>query len=182
MITKNNAVAAIYKSHTEAEVAIKEMMQSGYDMKKLSIVGRDYFGEQDVVGYFHAGDRMKYWGKLGAFWCGIWGLLFGSAFFFIPGFGPLLMAGPLVGGIVGALEDGLGDMSAIGAGLCRVGILENSVPKYEKALKTGRFVVIANGTAEEGTHARGIMNRTHPEECEEHLPSTNTAEAFLLGA
>jgi hypothetical protein len=73
-------------------------------------------------------------------------------------------------------------MSAIGAGLCRVGILENSVPKYEKALKTGRFVVIANGTVEEATRARGIMNRTHPEALEAYLPSSNTAEAFLVGA
>jgi hypothetical protein len=54
-----------------------------------------------VIGYYNAGDRMKYWGKLGAFWGGFWGLLFGSAFFLIPGVGPLLVAGPLVGWIVG---------------------------------------------------------------------------------
>ena len=37
-------------------------------MKKLSIVGKDYHTEENVVGYYNAGDRMKYWGKLGAFW------------------------------------------------------------------------------------------------------------------
>ena len=42
------------------------------------------------------GDRMKYWGKLGTFWGGLWGLLFGAAFFAIPGIGPVLVAGPLV--------------------------------------------------------------------------------------
>ena len=76
---------AIYKSHTEAEAAVKELQQSGFDMKKLSIVGRDYHTDENVVGYYNTGDRMKYWGKLGAFWGGIWGLLFGSAFFLIPG-------------------------------------------------------------------------------------------------
>jgi len=50
---------------------------------------------------------MKYWGKLGAFWGGFWGLLFGSAFFFIPGVGPLLFAGPIVSYIIGALEGGV---------------------------------------------------------------------------
>jgi hypothetical protein len=122
-MTRNQfAVVAIYKSHTEAEAAIKELLQSGFDMKKLSIVGRDYFSEEDVIGYYNAGDRMKHWGKMGTFWSGIWALLFGSAFFFVPGFGPLLMAGPLVSGMAGALEDTLGGMSAIGAGLYRLEI------------------------------------------------------------
>jgi len=53
--------------------------------------------EEDVVGYYNTGDRMRSWGKNGAFWGGIWGVLFGSAFFVIPGIGPLVAAGPLVG-------------------------------------------------------------------------------------
>ncbi len=93
---ENNAIVAIYKSHTEAESAVKELQKSGFDMKKLSIVGRDYQTDEHVVGYYNTGDRVKYWGTLGAFWGGIWGLLFGSAFFLIPGVGPLLVAGPLV--------------------------------------------------------------------------------------
>jgi len=84
-MTKNNSVVAVFKSHTEAETAVKELQQSGFDMKKLSIVGRDYHTDENVVGYYNNGDRMKYWGKLGAFWGGFWGLLFGSAFFFVPG-------------------------------------------------------------------------------------------------
>jgi hypothetical protein len=40
-MTENNAIVATYKSHTEAESAVKELQQSGFDMKKLSIVGRD---------------------------------------------------------------------------------------------------------------------------------------------
>jgi len=59
---------------------------------------------EHVVGYYNTGDRMKYWGKLGAFWGGLWGFLLGSAFFWIPGIGPLVVAGSLVSWIVGALE------------------------------------------------------------------------------
>src|SRR5271154_5539347 len=99
MMTKNNSVVAIYPSHPAAEAAVKELQQSGFDMKKLSIVGRDYHTDENVVGYYNTGERVKYWGKLGAFWGGFWGLLFGSAFFIIPGVGPLLMAGPIVGWI-----------------------------------------------------------------------------------
>jgi hypothetical protein len=64
-------VVATYPSHSEAEAGVKELQQSAFDMKKLSIVGRDYHTDEQVVGYYNAGDRMKYWGKLGAFWGGI---------------------------------------------------------------------------------------------------------------
>ena len=184
MMTNNNAVVAIYKSHTEAEAAVKELQQSGFDMKKLSIVGRDYHTDEHVVGYYNTGDRMKHWGKLGAFWGGIWGLLFGSAFFLIPGVGPLLVAGPLVGWIVGGLEGAVvvGGLSAIGAGFYSLGIPKDSILQYETALKSGKFVVIAHGSAGETTHAREIINRTNPETLQEHQPSRNSQEPCLVAA
>ena len=81
-MTKEDAIVAVYNSHGEAEEAVAQLQRAGFDMKKLSIVGKDYHTEENVVGYYNAGDRMKYWGKLGAFWGGIWGLLFGAAFEF----------------------------------------------------------------------------------------------------
>ena len=110
-------------------------------MKKLSIVGKDYHTEEHVVGYYNTGDRMKYWGKLGAFWGGFWGLLFGSAFFWVPGIGPLLVAGPLVAWIVGALEGAVmtGGLTALGAGLYSIGIPKNSIVQYETEVKNGKL-------------------------------------------
>ena len=175
-MTKHNAVVAIYKSHAEAEVAIKELQHSGFDMKKLSIVGRDHHTDEHVVGYYNAGDRMKYWGTMGAFWGGIWGMLSGSAFFLIPAIGPLLVAGPLVVWVIGALEGAVvvGGLSALGAGLYSLGIPHDSILQYETALKTGKFVVIAHGTAEEVVSARAIITRTNPEALEEHQASCTT--------
>ena len=102
---KENAAIAVYNTHTDAEAAIKELQKSGIDMKKLSILGKEYHAEENVVGYYNAGDRMKFWGKLGAFWGGLWGLLFGSALFFVPGIGHIVALGPVGGMIVGALEN-----------------------------------------------------------------------------
>ena len=59
-MTKNNSIVAIFKSHIEAETAVKELQQAGFDMKKLSIVGRDYHTDENVVGYYNTEDRMKY--------------------------------------------------------------------------------------------------------------------------
>jgi hypothetical protein len=69
-MAKQNVTVAIYKSHQEAEAAIKELQQAGFNMKNLSIVGKDYHTEEQVLGFYNTGDRVKYWGKLGAFWGG----------------------------------------------------------------------------------------------------------------
>ena len=169
-MTKNNTVVAIYKSHAEAEAAIKELQRSGFDMKRLSIVGRDYHTDEHVVGYYNTGDRMKYWGKLGAFWGGFWGLLFGAGFFWIPGLGQVLAAGPIVSWIVGALEGAVvvGGLSALGAGLYSLGIPKDSVLQYETALKTDKFLLIAHGSTDEITRAKEILNRTNPETMQHH--------------
>lgn len=161
-MTKQNAVIGIYNTHTESEAAVKELQRAGFDMKKLSIVGKDYHSEEHVIGYYNAGDRMKFWGKLGAFWGGFWGLLFGSAFFLIPGIGPVVVFGPLVGWIVGALEGAvvMGGLSALGAGLYSIGIPKDSIVEYETALKSDKFLVVAHDTSDEVSKAKSILETT----------------------
>ena len=170
MADKKNAMVAVYNSHVEAEAGIKELQKAGFAMKKLSIVGKDYHSDESVVGYYNTGDRIKYWGKLGAFWGGIWGLLFGSAFLMIPGFGPILVAGPLVAWLVGALEGAVvvGGLSAIGAALYSIGIPKDSVVKYETAIKAGKYVIVAHGTADEVANAKKIIEGTEAIESAVH--------------
>jgi uncharacterized membrane protein len=170
-MSEKNAVVAIYGSHSQAEEALKELQRSGFDMKKLSIVGRDYHTEEHVVGYYNAGDRMKRWGRSGAFWGGVWGLLLGSAFFAIPGIGPVLVAGPLVAWIVGALEGAVvvGGLSAIGAGLYSIGVPKDSIVQYESAIKSDKFLLLAHGTPEEVEKARGIMRTSQPADVAVHV-------------
>ena len=169
-MSETNSVVAIYETHAQAEEAVKELQRSGFDMKKMSIVGKDYHTEEHVVGYYNTGDRMRYWGKMGAFWGGIWGLFLGSAFFAIPGIGPVLVAGPLVVWIVGALEGAvvMGGLSALGAGLYSVGIPKDSVVKYEAALKSDKFLLLAHGTTDEVARAKNTMHTTHPVEIAVH--------------
>ena len=169
-MSETNSVVAVYDTHSQAEEAVKDLQRSGFDMKKLSIVGKDYHSDEHVVGYYNTGDRMKYWGKLGALWGGFWGLLFGAAFFAIPGIGPVLVAGPMVAWIVGALEGAVvvGGLTAVGAGLYSIGIPKDSIVKYESALKADKYIVLAHGTAAEVAKARDIMQTTHPTELALH--------------
>jgi uncharacterized membrane protein len=165
-----NSVVAVYETHEQAEAAIKELQEAGVDMQRLSIAGKDTHTDEHVTGYYNAGDRMKYWGKLGAFWGGFWGLLFGSAMFAIPGIGPILVAGPLVAWIVGALEGAVvfGGVSAVGAGLVSIGIPKDSVLKYDVALKTDKFLLLVHGSPDEVEHAKTIIEGTKPSSCAIH--------------
>ena len=169
-MSKQNSVVGIYNTHTEAEAAVKELQKSGFDMKKLSVVGKDYHTEENVVGFYNAGDRMKFWGKLGAFWGGLWGILFGSAFFVIPGLGQLVVLGPLVMMIVGALQGAVvtGGLTALGAGLYSIGIPKDSIIKYETALKSDKFLVIAHGPAGDVAKAKSILESTSKEDLVVH--------------
>lgn len=178
-MNEQNTVVAIYNTHTEAEAAIKELKRAAFNITKLSIVGKDYHTDEHVVGYYNTGDRMKYWGKLGAFWGGLWGMLLGAGFFAIPGIGPVLIAGPLLGWVLGTLEGAVvtGGMTAIGAGLYSLGIPKDSVLKYEMALKSNKFILMAHGTAAEAAQARAILHTTQP-----HSLDTHTTVAEEAGA
>ncbi len=170
MTNKNDMVVAVYETHGQAELAVKELQKSGFDMQKLSIVAKNPHAEEHVVGFYNTGDRVKQWGSNGAFWGGMWGLLFGSAFLAVPGLGPLLVAGPLVGWIVGALEGAVvvGGLGAIGAGLYSVGVPKDSILNYELALKTDKFLLVAHGTNAEIAGAQDIIRKSGPTEMDRH--------------
>lgn len=67
--TQPQAVVATYDSHAKAEGAIKSLQQSGFDMKRLSIIGKDVHTEEHTLGFYTAGDRNqdvgRPWGLLG---------------------------------------------------------------------------------------------------------------------
>ena len=176
---KENSVVAIYAQHSDAENAINLLKKGNFDIKKLAVVGKGYHTEEDVVGYYNTGDRMKHWGKMGAFWGGLWGLLAGSAFFLIPGVGPVMVAGSAVAWIVGALESAVvvGGLSALGAGLYSKGISKGSALKYESSIKAGKYLLIAHGTPEEAEAARRILASTGAEEINIHQRDRSAAAA-----
>ena len=97
-------------------------------------------------------------------------ILFGSALFIIPGVGPLMVFGPLVAMIVAGLEGAavVGGLSALGAGLYGLGIPKDSVIKYETALKSDKFLLIAHGSADDVAKAKSVLGSTAKEDLVEH--------------
>ena len=170
MSDKEISTVGVFRNHQDAEAAVKELQKVGFDMKRLSVVGRDYHTDENVVGYYNAGDRMAAWGKYGLFWGWIWGLLFGSAFFIIPGIGPVLVGGPLVAWLIGALDTAVvaGGLTALGGALASVGIPNDSILRYETALRADKFILIVHGTEQQAAKARDLLMQSRAEEAAVH--------------
>jgi len=154
-----NSAFFVFDTHAAAETAIRSLGQSGFDMKKLSLVGKGYHSEEKPMGFYTAGDRIKVWGSNGAFWGGIWGLLFAPAVFVLPGLGIVGMAGPFVATLVSALEGAVvvGGLSALGAALTQIGMPKDEVIKYEAALKVDKYLLVVHGTVQDQDKARSVL-------------------------
>jgi uncharacterized membrane protein len=170
IMEEQSVTVGTFDTHEQAETAIRELNKVHFNMKELSIIGKDYHTEEHVVGYYNTGDRVKVWGKLGAFWGGLFGLLFGSAFLVIPGLGQVMVFGPLVSWIIGALEGALvvGGLSAFGAALYSVGIPNDSIIKYEDAIKANKFLVMVQGPEKDAESARRILNEAMGQDVSTH--------------
>jgi hypothetical protein len=170
-------LVAVYATHGEAEAAVKVLQRNGFDMRRLSIVGRGYHSDERVVGYYNAGDRVRYWGKWGAFWGGLTGVLFGSALLFVPVVGHVIVLGPLVSalanGVAGAAATG--GATAIGAALYSIGIPKDSVVAYEAAVRADRFLLVAHGTRDEARRAGALLAGTGAEGVDVHGAARDAA-------
>jgi uncharacterized membrane protein len=171
MSTNNSDIAvALYDQHTQAEDAVKALQRAGFDMKKISIIGKDYQSEEHVIGFLNAGDRAKILGKYGAFWGGLMGALFGSALMFVPVLGHIIVLGPLAAmlfsGIQGAVV--VGGVSALAGGLMSIGIPKDSVLRYETALKANKFLLMVHGDSEEISRAHDVLKSSAPSSFEQH--------------
>ena len=150
----------VFNTHVEAEDAIQSLNRAGFDVKKLSLIGKGYHSEEHPMGFYTTGDRIKSWGGLGAFWGAIWGLLLAPAVFVLPGVGLVAMAGPVVAALASALEGAgvVGGVSALGAALAQIGFPKDQIIKFETALKADKYVLAVHGTADEVLKARAVLS------------------------
>jgi hypothetical protein len=168
------SVIGVYDSLSEAEDAVRALDGRRFPMAQVSIVARDLESEKEVHGYITAGDVAKSGAATGAWVGGLFGMLVGAAFIWVPGFGPVLVAGPLAVGLLGAIEGivaGAASGGLLGA-LIGWGVSKQHIIKYEEHLKGGQYLVIAHGGAKEVTKARDILEHTKAHELTVHAEAS----------
>jgi hypothetical protein len=159
-----DTLVAVFADHLAAEVAIRKLVGSHFDVKQLSIVGQGYHTDEQVVGFYNTGDRVRFWGKRGAFWGGLWGLFFGGMFMMVPVIGQVMVLGYLAAVVASAVEGAVvvGGLGALGAALYSIGVPKDSVLQFETDLKVARFLVTAHGSTDELAQARIILASANP--------------------
>jgi nitrite reductase/ring-hydroxylating ferredoxin subunit len=179
VIAATTVVVAVFDSHDQVDAAVKALGKAGFDMKHLSVVGKDYHSEEQVVGFYNAGDRVKFWGKRGLFWGGLWGVLFSSAFLVIPVVGHVIVLGALgsalVSGAAGAAVGG--GLTALGAAMYSIGIPRDSIVEYETALKADKFLLVVHGTPAEVLGARDLLGKLGAVSVDTHGTSVVSAKS-----
>jgi len=163
-VTGENAqrmlTVGIFDNPAQAQQVVERLIDEGFPMDQLSLLGRAGQGSgDDVLGvsYHGTGEKMKVWGEHGAFWGALWGLLAGATgMFVLPGLGPLLAAGPVVEALAGALAGavvaggamaGAAALSELATALHRIGLPPEAVTRIEKAIDAGKPVVILHTDA-----------------------------------
>jgi hypothetical protein len=166
----SDTVIAVFQDHHAAESAVKKLAEAGFEMKNLSVVGKGYHTEENVVGFYNTGDRIQFWGRRGAFWGGLWGLFFGGLFLTIPILGHVIVLGYLASAMISAVEGAVvvGGLSSLSAALYSIGIPKDSVVQYETDVKADGFLVMAHGTTEEITRAKSVLGTVSPSRVDVH--------------
>jgi hypothetical protein len=162
-IPRTDIAVAVYELDTHASSAVRELQFAGFNMKRISIIGKNFQTQQHVVGFLGAGDRAGTVGKLGTFWGCHAMLLCGVAMVFVPAIGHVIIMGPLAATIFGGLRGAL-----FTEALMVIGIPKDSVQRYETALKASKFILVIHGDVRDINRARELLATSGHERFDHH--------------
>ncbi len=161
MAGKNTAVFGIYNSRTEAEAAIDMLLDAGFRNEDLSVLMADNVGTKDFAHEKHtkAPEGVATGATSGAVVGGTLGLLAGIGALAIPGLGPFIAAGPIMGALAGVGSGGV--IGGIIGVLVGMGIPEYEAKRYEGRVREGGILVSAHCDNSEWTRrGKEILERT----------------------
>jgi len=165
MEDKKTAVFGIYHTTALAERAVDDLVASGFPSGDVSVLLQDHRGTKDFA---HEKDTKAPEGTTtgvtaGGVIGGTLGILAGIGALAIPGLGPFIAAGPIMGGLAG-----LGVGGAVGGligALVGMGIPEYEAKRYEGRLKTGGVLLSVHcDTSAEIDRAKEILKQTGAED------------------
>jgi uncharacterized membrane protein len=165
------SVVGLYDTMELAEEAVHKLHDDGFPIKHVSIVTQNLASEKQTHGLITAGEDLTVHGAATGAWVGgLFTLLVGAAFLWIPGFGPLLVAGRLAALLLAGMEGAVAGAAAGGllGALVNWGIAEEHILEYKNKLRGGKYLLIAHGYAEDIAQAHAILQGTNARELRIH--------------
>jgi hypothetical protein len=165
MAGKNTAVFGIYKSVPQAELAVDRIMAAGFTGNDISVLLPD---NQSTKEFAHEKNTKAPEGTTtgvatGGVIGGTLGLLAGIGALAIPGVGPFIAAGPIMGALAG-----LGAGGAVGGligALVGMGMPEYEAKRYEGRVKAGGVLLSVHcDTSDEISRAKELLKATGAED------------------
>jgi hypothetical protein len=161
MAGKNTAAFGIYPSRATAETAVDQLISAGFSKADVSVLMADNQGSKDFAAEKNtkAPDGAVTGVGLGGTVGGTLGLLAGIGALVIPGVGPLIAAGPIMGALAGV---GLGGaVGGLVGALVGMGIPEYEAKRYEGRVKDGGILLSVHcNSSEEISRAKEILKST----------------------
>ena len=178
MADKKAAVFGIYSTRDGVERATDAMVKSGFSAADISVLLPENLGGPKDIGTeksTKAPEGATAGAASGATIGGVLGLLAGIGALAIPGVGPLIAAGPIMGALAG-----MGVGGAVGGftgALIGMGIPEYEAKRYEGRLKKGGILFSVHcATSEEVKRAKEIVERTGGEDISSTRESNSTQD------
>lgn len=161
MENKKTAVFGLYEGSMAAEQAVDTLVKAGFTHNAISVLLPDNQSTKDFAHEKHtkAPEGTTTGVTAGGLVGGTLGLLAGIGMLAIPGVGPFIAAGPIMGALAG-----LGVGGAVGGligALVGMGIPEYEAKRYEGRLKEGGVLLSVHcDTGDQITRAKGILTGT----------------------
>jgi hypothetical protein len=140
-MAKNTAVYGIYPSQASAEAAVDTLKNAGFRSTDISVLFPDNQGTKDfaVDKETKAPEGATTGGLSGGVIGGTLGWLAGIGALAIPGVGPFIAAGPIMG-LLGGIGVG-GAIGGLAGALIGMGIPEYEAKRYEGRIKKGGILL-----------------------------------------
>jgi hypothetical protein len=141
MAGKNTAVFGIYRDRAHVESAVDTLLDNGFRSEDISVLFSDNVGTKDFATEKNtkAPEGTATGATTGAVVGGTLGLLAGIGALAIPGVGPFIAAGPIMGALAGVGTGGV--VGGIIGALVGLGIPEYEAKRYEGMLKQGKVLL-----------------------------------------
>ncbi|HHY13721.1 MAG TPA: hypothetical protein GX526_03665 [Thermoanaerobacterales bacterium] len=156
-------VIGVFSSEDQAESAVNEMRDSGFNDEEISIVAKDSSQQENLeqddttMGMdFRGGTTTG--GVLG----GLAGLALGAGALTIPGLGPIIAMGPIAGMLSGAAIGG------VTGGLVDWGVPEDRGKHYEEKVKEGHILTAVRTDDRKVDKAADILRENGASDVETH--------------
>ena len=160
----NTAVFGIYPTRASVENAVLRMKDAGFRFEDVSVLFPENLGSMEMATEksTKAPEGGATGAASGAVIGGALGWLVGIGTLAIPGLGPLVAAGPIVGALSGAGAGGV--VGGIGGALIGMGIPEYEATHYEGRVKKGGILLaVHSDNADWAKKAKAIMERSGAE-------------------